>query len=58
MVANSQGLTIRPGTSSLKEALNTRDDIFYDFVDSLLQWDPEDRPDPVTALKHNFLKEQ
>lgn len=55
LVANSQGLTIRPKSSSLREALNSNDVIFYDFVESLLQWNPEDRPCPSKALNHPFI---
>lgn len=31
-------------------------DSFWDFITGLLRWSPVDRPDPLTALKHPFLR--
>lgn len=47
---------LHPKKSSLRQRLRTKDELFLDFVQHLLQLDPAKRPTASDALKHEWLK--
>ncbi|PWN91447.1 kinase-like protein [Acaromyces ingoldii] len=55
-VVNSKGKRRRPATRSLGSALNCNDDLFLDFLQKCLHWDPERRIKPDPALRHPWIK--
>lgn len=57
-VSSTKGKRIRlllPKNSSLRQRLRTDDEVFLDFVASLLQIDPAKRPTAAKALQHPWL---
>ena len=55
IVPNLHGKRRRPGTRSLKNLVQTKDEIFLSFLEGCLCWDPNVRLTPETAAKHNFI---
>ncbi|KAK6619868.1 Dual specificity tyrosine-phosphorylation-regulated kinase 2 [Polyplax serrata] len=46
-----------PGSKELRRALKGCDDhLFLDFIQRCLEWDPEERMSPNTALRHAWLR--
>ncbi|KAI0290467.1 hypothetical protein BC826DRAFT_1026615 [Russula brevipes] len=54
-VVNSKGRRRRPGTKSLAQVLRCDDELFIDFVNKCLVWDPERRIKPQNAMRHPFI---
>jgi dual specificity tyrosine-phosphorylation-regulated kinase 2/3/4 len=54
---NSKGKMRFPSTKSLGEALRCPDPTFIDFLDRVLDWNPETRLTPDGALRHSWISE-
>ena len=52
MTENGRGQVRIPGGKSLQGILNSDSASFLDFVERCLEWDPEERMDPLEALQH------
>ena len=48
-------LKLIPVPTPLQELLSSHDSLMVDFITSLLQYEPENRPDASAALEHPFL---
>ncbi|KAL0210421.1 hypothetical protein RCL1_004857 [Eukaryota sp. TZLM3-RCL] len=55
IVANSRGRKRRPNTRDLSTACRSNNPLFLDFIRQCLQWEPENRLNPLQALQHPFI---
>jgi dual specificity tyrosine-phosphorylation-regulated kinase 2/3/4 len=55
IVPNLHGKRRRPGTRSLKNLVQTKDEVFLSFLEGCLCWDPNKRLTPETAVNHEFV---
>lgn len=54
-VVNSKGRRRRAGTKTLAQVLRCDDELFVDFISKCLNWDPERRMKPHSAMRHPFV---
>lgn len=52
---NTKGRRRRVGTKSLAQVLRCDDELFVDFISKCLNWDPERRIKPQSAMRHPFV---
>lgn len=52
LVPNSRGKVRYPNTRPLNSMIGTNDNLFLEFVNDILNWDPEKRLSPDEALRH------
>jgi serine/threonine protein kinase len=58
IIVNSRGKKRIPGYKNLEEIMNTAEDGLVDLVKQCLEWDPEKRITPKSALNHEWLQNQ
>jgi len=54
---NSSGVFRRPNSKSLKDLMDTEDDLFVDFINKCIEWDRDEWLDPESALNHEWIIE-
>lgn len=57
MIPNSKGKIRYPGTTPLHTRIGPHDKSLLDFLQLVLQWDPEKRITPEEALNHPWILE-
>lgn len=55
IIANSKDKKRLPATKTLAQALKCHDEVFIDFVERCLHWDPAKRMTPQGAMHHEWI---
>ena len=55
LTVSSKGRRRRPSSKTLSQVLKCDDEVFLDFLQRCLRWDPERRLKPEDAIRHEFI---
>jgi dual specificity tyrosine-phosphorylation-regulated kinase 2/3/4 len=55
IIPNSRGKKRQPKTKKFESVLNTNDELFINFLEKCLEWNPISRITPLEALQHPWI---